>query len=228
MVDDESRKWQVWHDFVKRGSYLEKENTHTARQQNSSYLDLHQQWPPNNKKMKIKNDPDKTGHAWTANKKNTKKNPGRFSCSQLPHPLDGWGPVASLQSWEPNMKRWVVAIHTKFIPENATVEIGQLLVTFYSIIYSFIYLCIYSSIYFFIIYLYVCVSIYREAESECFIHPQVVKTFGRQQELVSTTWVQSSEMKRFAQLVVEFTQLKKLSFWFYIYIYVHIYTYVII
>ena len=73
MVDDESRKWQVWHDFVKRGSYLEKENTHTARQQNSSYLDLHQQWPPNNKKWKEKMTPIRLAMHEPPTKKTQKK-----------------------------------------------------------------------------------------------------------------------------------------------------------
>lgn len=71
MVDDESRKWQVWHGFVKRGSYFENENTNAAKQQHPAYLDLHQQWLPNNEKTKdksSKNEPHKTGHPQT-NKK---------------------------------------------------------------------------------------------------------------------------------------------------------------
>lgn len=117
---------------------------------------------------------------------------------RLPHPLDGWGPVASLQSWEPNMKRWVVAIHTKFIPENATAEMGQLLVTFYSII-LYIYIHMFSCV-------YICVSIYRERLSVLYI-PRWYRISAVNRN--SSRLLEPSE-KRFAQLVVEFTQLKKL------------------
>lgn len=115
---------------------------------------------------------------------------------RLPHPLDGWGPVASLQSWEPNMKRWVVAIHTKFIPENATAEMGQLLVTFYSII-LYIYTCF---------HVYIYVYLYIERLSVLYI-PRWYRISAVNRN--SSRLLEPSE-KRFAQLVVEFTQLKKL------------------
>ena len=81
MVDDESRKWQVWHDFVKRGSYLEKENTHTPQDSKilAILISINNDFPTTQKqKTNVwKKEPHKTGHPQTT-KQNT-KNPGCFS-----------------------------------------------------------------------------------------------------------------------------------------------------
>ena len=95
------------------------------------------------------------------------------------------------------MKRWVVAIHTKFIPENATAEMGQLLVhvLFHYIIY--IYTCF---------HVYIYVYLYIERLSVLYI-PRWYRISAVNRN--SSRLLEPSE-KRFAQLVVEFTQLKKL------------------
>lgn len=165
MVDDESRKWQVWHDFVKRGSFLEKENTHTARQQNPSYLDLHQQWLPNNTKTKKnvwKKEPHKTGHPQTT-KQNT-KNPGCFSWRFFRVQGFPFLPAASSSGWMRSCGELAVLgtqhetvgcgnsyqVHTWKCNSWDGSAVGHVL--FHYIIYIHMFSCV-----------YICVSIYREA-----------------------------------------------------------------
>ena len=84
------------------------------------------------------------------------------------HPKDSLSQSIYNTSWEPNKKRWVVD-DTKFILENAKVELGQLGHVFFRFMMIYVYVCVYVYIY---IYIY--------SIGLGFSTSQVVQDFGHQ------------------------------------------------